>query len=145
MVIQSPPRPFASGGFAHGWNVDMDVPIGTAFKYNRLAGVERMPIKRTSGTLLGPEGSATPLLRTRAPRAPVPGPYSVERLAAAGTRRSGRTPARTLRTAQWTRASAGLRTSKLSLRDRKIVQNCQSRSVVKLLRAHGGCLGTRSR
>ena len=40
---------------------------------------------------------------------------------------------------------AGRKTSDKSLRDRKVEQNCQSRSVVKLLRAHGGCLGTRSR
>ena len=54
-------------GVAHGWNIDMDVPLGTAFQYNRFAGVERTSIPRSSGTLLGPEGTAAPYLHDAGP------------------------------------------------------------------------------
>jgi hypothetical protein len=90
------------------------------------------------GTLLGPEGSGFGLvLRRLRSLSPVRwwGPGRADRLwvvplastsswggAGAGGRWES-VAARTLRTAQWTRASL----------------------FVKLVRAHGGCLGTRSR
>jgi hypothetical protein len=86
------------------------------------------------GTLLGPEGSgfglafsdwAFPLVGEACSCGPTPGrtarfPPSGGGGAGAGV---GSITARSLRTAQWTRASL----------------------FVKLVRAHGGCLGTRSR
>ena len=134
--VQSHASDFRSGGGAQGWNIDQLAgltgrPLVQLLRqHGTRSGSETVGL----GTLLGPEGTGGSPLRTSDSRSRpsrwdlrVHGtaPF-VERLAPAGTRRARVwNPARTLRTAQWTRASKYF--------------------VAKLIRAHGGCLGTRSR
>jgi hypothetical protein len=117
--VQSHASDFRSGGGAQGWNIDQLAgltgrPLVQLLRqHGTRSGSETVGL----GTLLGPEGTGEhcltfglptrrPCSRERtAPRGGV-GHILVERPADQPARdEPGSTPARTLRTAQWTRAS----------------------------------------
>jgi hypothetical protein len=125
---------------AQGWNIDqLAGPGGPVVQYGctRAAGTGREPLLVCLGTLLGPEGTGiTPFTSDR--------PAGASSLFAMWRRRdaSGTAPSSYAR-------NSGDATSQ-DLDSRPYLENCTVDAsikyfVAKLVRAHGGCLGTRSR
>src|SRR5690606_6294337 len=90
----------------HGWNIDQWRDEQSS---QYLLREWKLTRARRAGTLLGPEGTgaARPRVarRRRRPATVTDHPHRMNHPATRGRRRHGGGPARTLRTAQWTRAS----------------------------------------